>query len=184
MDHKANSKLKYVRLEDLLKNKKHVLQKICNWLEIKYDTRIEESSLSGYPFTQKKIVPRKKYNLLKVLANTIFKKDQIKFGYLRETERKNNFEKYYFLSPLPNELFLAKYSNSKYNNKILKSLHYFYMNFRVFIRKLPKYISSRYNFYNIYVAKEVYQYGCKLVIIFIEFLPRLAIPLAIRKRNE
>ena len=35
-----------------------------------------------------------------------------------------------------------------------------------------------------YIAKEVYQYGCKLVIIFIKFLPRLAIPLAIRKRNE
>ena len=35
-----------------------------------------------------------------------------------------------------------------------------------------------------YVAKEVYQYACKLVIIFIKFLPRLAIPLAIRKRNE
>ena len=35
-----------------------------------------------------------------------------------------------------------------------------------------------------YVAKEVYQYACKLVIIFINFLPKLAIPLAIRKRNE
>ena len=35
-----------------------------------------------------------------------------------------------------------------------------------------------------YVAKEVYQYACKLVIIFIKFLPKLAIPLAIRKRNE
>jgi len=35
-----------------------------------------------------------------------------------------------------------------------------------------------------YVAKEIYQYACKLVIIFIKFLPRLAIPLAIRKRNE
>ena len=35
-----------------------------------------------------------------------------------------------------------------------------------------------------YVAKEVYQYGCKLVIIFVKFLPKLAIPLAIRKRNE
>jgi len=34
-----------------------------------------------------------------------------------------------------------------------------------------------------YVAKEAYQYACKLVIIFIKFLPRLAIPLSVRKRT-
>ena len=45
-------------------------------------------------------------------------------------------------------------------------------------------MSSLYYLIAAYVAKEVYQYACKLVIIFINFLPKLAIPLAIRKRNE
>ena len=35
-----------------------------------------------------------------------------------------------------------------------------------------------------YVTREVYFYGCKLVVNLINFLPKFAIPLAIRKRNE
>ena len=35
-----------------------------------------------------------------------------------------------------------------------------------------------------YVFREVYFYGCKLVVNLINFLPKFAIPLAIRKRNE
>ena len=35
-----------------------------------------------------------------------------------------------------------------------------------------------------YVLREVYFYGYKLTVNLINFLPKLAIPLAIRKRNE
>ena len=35
-----------------------------------------------------------------------------------------------------------------------------------------------------YVAREIYFYGYKLTVNLINFLPKLAIPLAIRKRNE
>ena len=45
-------------------------------------------------------------------------------------------------------------------------------------------LMSLYCLISTYVLKEVYQYGCKLIINLIKFLPKLAIPLAIRKRNE
>jgi len=153
IEEKSGNRLKYIKLEELKLNKTKTLEKICQWLDVEYCDDMEHQVMTGYPFTQKKIMPENKKALMYSLGNTIFKTDQEQFGYLNRNVNPKGLSKYLFLMPLPNEFFIRDYVSNKYSKKVLNQLAYIYINLRVFINGLKNYLFSRYSFYKNYIRK-------------------------------
>ena len=135
---------RFVKVEDLETKKSDTLKTVCNWLEINYTDSMLESDLAGYPFTQKKEVPERFHPRISALADVLFSEDQERMGYEVNIEVPTGTLWYWRL--LPNELFISKYTNARFNSSFLFLGVKTYVNLRFLIKNLPKYVISRLHF--------------------------------------